>query len=201
MQKGASLKQVWGRLVRAIHAMETRLDFVCHPKFGHLTFCPTNIGTGLRASVHVKVPNCAATGQLDPLCASMDLQPRGIHGEHTESVGGVYDISNKIRIGRTEWDLINTMWVGVEKMLDIELGGAGAPAAAPVAAPAAHAAHPKKLSLTQKYLPPNAWAQLSKTTSFGTTIIDCCKSALENPDSNVGLYAPGKISFFLFVPC
>ena len=34
----------------------------------------------------------------------------GIHGEHTESIGGVYDISNKIRIGRTEWDLINTMF-------------------------------------------------------------------------------------------
>ncbi len=43
-------------------------------------------------------------------------------------VGGVYDTSNKIRIGRTEWDLINTMWVGVEKMLDNELGTAPAPA-------------------------------------------------------------------------
>ena len=110
MQKGASLKQVWGRLVTAIHAMETKLEFVCHDKFGYLTFCPTNIGTGLRASVHVKVPKIAESGRLNEICASMDLQPRGIHGEHTESVGGVYDISNKIRIGRTEWDLINTMW-------------------------------------------------------------------------------------------
>ena len=147
MQKGASLKQVWGRLVRvsfkmfllflhkfklldfhvylkAIHAMETRVEFVYHPKFGNLTFCPTNIGTGLRASVHVKVPKTAASGKLDTLCAGLDLQPRGIHGEHTESVGGVYDISNKIRIGRTEWDLINGMWVGVEKLLDAELGKA-----------------------------------------------------------------------------
>ena len=107
---------------KAIHAMETRLDFVCHPKFGHLTFCPTNIGTGLRASVHVKVPNVAANGKLDTICAAADLQPRGVNGEHTESVGGVYDISNKIRIGRTEWDLINTMWVGVEKLLENELG-------------------------------------------------------------------------------
>ena len=102
--------------------METRLEFVCHPKFGHLTFCPTNIGTGLRASVHVKVPNTAASGKLDTICAAADLQPRGVNGEHTESVGGVYDISNKIRIGRTEWDLINTMWVGVEKLLENELG-------------------------------------------------------------------------------
>ena len=105
MQKGASLKQVWGRLVRAIHAMEKRIEFVYHPKFGNLTFCPTNIGTGLRASVHVKVPKIADSGKLKEICESMDLQPRGVHGEHTESVGGVYDISNKIRIGRTEWDL------------------------------------------------------------------------------------------------
>ena len=110
MQKGASLKQVWGRLVTAIHEMEKRIEFVYHPKFGNLTFCPTNIGTGLRASVHVKVPNTAAQGKLNEICSSMDLQPRGTGGEHTESVGGVYDISNKIRIGRTEWDLINTMW-------------------------------------------------------------------------------------------
>jgi arginine kinase len=121
MQKGASLKQVWGRLVKAIHAMETKLEFVCHPKFGYLTFCPTNIGTGLRASVHVKVPKVADSGKLNELCANADLQPRGVHGEHTESVGGVYDISNKIRIGRTEWDLINTMWTGIRKILDVEL--------------------------------------------------------------------------------
>jgi creatine kinase len=120
MQKGANLKQVWGRLVRAIHALETKMEFVRHDKFGYLTFCPTNIGTGLRASVHVKVPKCAEKGELNPICASLDLQPRGIHGEHTESVGGVYDISNKIRIGRTEWDLINTMWTGVRKLLDVE---------------------------------------------------------------------------------
>ena len=132
MQKGASLKQVWGRLVKAIHAMETVLEFVRHDKFGYLTFCPTNIGTGLRASVHVKVPKVAESGKLNTICAAKDLQPRGkkiisrkkmyflsdiqskkfpikigIHGEHTESVGGVYDISNKIRIGRTEWDLSN----------------------------------------------------------------------------------------------
>jgi len=121
MQKGASLKQVWGRLVKATHAMETVLEFVRHDKFGYLTFCPTNIGTGLRASVHVRVPKTADTGKLNEICNAMDLQPRGIHGEHTESVGGVYDISNKIRIGRTEWDLINTMWIGVKKLIDNEL--------------------------------------------------------------------------------
>lgn len=121
MQKGASLKQVWGRLVNAIKAMETVLEFERHDKFGYLTFCPTNIGTALRASVHIKVPKVADSGKLDEICKAADLQPRGIHGEHTESVGGVYDISNKIRIGRTEWDLINTMWNGVHTLMKQEL--------------------------------------------------------------------------------
>ncbi len=109
MQKGASLKQVWSRLVKAIKAIETKLEFVRHEKFGYLTFCPTNIGTSLRASVHVKVPKIAESGNLKEICESMMLQPRGVHGEHTESVGGIYDISNKVRIGRTEIDLIDTM--------------------------------------------------------------------------------------------
>lgn len=121
MQKGASLKEVMGRLVKAITEMEKKLEFVCHDKFGYLTFCPTNIGTGLRASVHVKVPKCADAGKLKEICAKYDLQPRGVNGEHTESVGGVYDISNKIRIGRTEAQLILDMWTGVKALLDEEL--------------------------------------------------------------------------------
>jgi len=121
MQQGPSLPQVWARLIKAIAVMETKLEFVKHPKFGYLTFCPTNIGTGLRASVHVKVPKVSENGQLKQLCADNNLQPRGVHGEHTESVGGVYDISNKIRIGKTEWELICEMWTGVEKILDCEL--------------------------------------------------------------------------------
>lgn len=51
--------------------------------------------------------------------------------------------------------------------------------------------HSSKVSLTQKYLPTDVWKWLSIKTSFGTTVYDCVKSAIENPDSNVGLYAPG----------
>ena len=58
--------------------METKLEFVRHDKFGYLTFCPTNIGTGLRASVHVKVPKTAETGKLKEICEGLNLQPRGI---------------------------------------------------------------------------------------------------------------------------
>jgi arginine kinase len=58
--------------------METKLEFVRHDKFGYLTFCPTNIGTGLRASVHVKVPKTADSGKLKEICEGLNLQPRGM---------------------------------------------------------------------------------------------------------------------------
>jgi arginine kinase len=58
--------------------------------------------------------------------------------------------------------------------------------------------HGKKTSLTQKYFPANTWDLLTKRTSFGTTIYDCAKSALENPNSNVGLYAPDPEVYDVF---
>ena len=121
IEKGSNVKQVYKRLVAGIQILEKTLNFVYHEKFGYLTFCPTNIGTGLRASVHVKLPKLAASGRLKPLCESLGLQPRGVHGENSQSEGGVYDISNKVRIGKSEFDLVNSMCVGIKKLLDEEL--------------------------------------------------------------------------------
>ena len=120
IEKGSNVKQVYKRLVTGIQLLEKTLKFVFHEKFGYLTFCPTNIGTGLRASVHVKLPKLAASGKLKPLCESLNLQPRGVHGENSEAEGGVYDISNKIRIGTSEYELVHSMCVGIKKLLDEE---------------------------------------------------------------------------------
>lgn len=120
IQKGSNLKQVYSRLVKGIKKLEKTLKFVYHEKFGYLTFCPTNIGTGLRASVHVKLPKLAASGKLQQMCESLNLQPRGLYGEHTESQDGIYDISNKIRIGKNEYELVYSLWNGVKALLDAE---------------------------------------------------------------------------------
>lgn len=120
IQKGSDIKQVYNRLVKGINTIEQTVKFVHHNKFGYLTFCPTNIGTGLRASVHVKLPKLAASGKLKPLCERLDLQPRGIHGENSESEGGIYDISNKIRIGKSEFELVDNMCKGIKTLLDEE---------------------------------------------------------------------------------
>jgi len=120
------LRQVYLRLISAIEAMEKynaskNLKFAERDGLGYLTFCPSNLGTTLRASVHIKVPHLAKDeAVLKQACANHNLQPRGIHGEHTESVGGVYDISNKRRLGLTEFQAIEEMRKGVAEIIKLE---------------------------------------------------------------------------------
>ncbi|KAK3603327.1 hypothetical protein CHS0354_025933 [Potamilus streckersoni] len=120
MQQGGNLAEVYKRLVNAINQLEKKLTFAKKDGYGYLTFCPTNLGTTLRASVHIKVPKLAAANQLNDICAKFNLQPRGIHGEHTESEGGVYDISNKRRLGLSEIEAIEEMRKGVQAVIEAE---------------------------------------------------------------------------------
>ncbi|KAK7089306.1 hypothetical protein V1264_024195 [Littorina saxatilis] len=120
MQKGGDLKEVYLRLVSAIETMEKKLSFAKRDGLGYLTFCPSNLGTTLRASVHIKIPKLAATPEFKEFCDKLNIQARGIHGEHTESVGGVHDISNKRRLGLSEFDAIMEMKNGVEAVIKKE---------------------------------------------------------------------------------
>jgi len=126
MQMGGDLEQVYVRLVKAIKALEkSGLSFAKKDGLGYLTFCPSNLGTSLRASVHIKIPKLSATPEFKAFCDKLNIQARGIDGEHTESKGGVYDISNKRRLGLTEIQAIKEMQKGVEEVMkeEIRLGG------------------------------------------------------------------------------
>ena len=67
MQEGGDVGAVYSRLVRAVQSIETLLPFSTHPRLGRLTFCPTNLGTTIRASVHIKLPLLAASGGMEAL--------------------------------------------------------------------------------------------------------------------------------------
>ncbi|ESO89096.1 hypothetical protein LOTGIDRAFT_183052 [Lottia gigantea] len=126
MQMGGDLGEVYSRLVKAIGALEkSGLKFAKKDNLGYLTFCPSNLGTTLRASVHIKIPKLAASPDFKEFCDKYNIQARGIHGEHTESVGGVYDISNKRRLGLTEIDALQEMRRGVEAVIAREKELAG----------------------------------------------------------------------------
>merc|ERR1712211_234780 len=83
----------------------------CYPKYGYVHSCPTNLGTGMRASVHVDLPGWTKEG-LKPLqarCEELHLQPRGTRGESGGQTGCTYDISNKHRLGYSEVQLVQKM--------------------------------------------------------------------------------------------
>ncbi|XP_053206226.1 arginine kinase-like [Panonychus citri] len=97
------------------------MPFSRDDRVGYLTFCPTNLGTTIRASVHIALPKLAADKKkLDEVAAKYSLQVRGTRGEHTESEGGVYDISNKRRLGLTEYQAVKEMQDGILELIKIE---------------------------------------------------------------------------------
>lgn len=121
MQMGGDLGAVFRRLVTGVNDIEKRLPFSHHDRLGFLTFCPTNLGTTVRASVHIKVPKLAANkAKLEEVASKYNLQVRGTRGEHTEAEGGIYDISNKRRMGLTEFDAVKEMYDGIAELIKIE---------------------------------------------------------------------------------
>lgn len=121
MQPGGDIKEVFTRLSAAIEKLEKQLKFSYSDHLGYITSCPTNLGTAMRASVHIKVPHLAKDmKKFKEITDRYHLQIRGIHGEHSESEGGVYDISNRRRLGITEVEAVQDMYDGVVALIEVE---------------------------------------------------------------------------------
>ncbi|XOB98079.1 phosphagen kinase [Deinococcota bacterium DY0809b] len=121
MEPGSDLQRVFARLARALAELERRLAFAHSERLGYLTSCPTNLGTAMRASVHVRLPRLAADeARLTALAAEHGLQVRGTHGEHSASEGAVYDVSNKRRLGITEVEAVRGLANGVAALIAAE---------------------------------------------------------------------------------
>merc|ERR1712066_1195178 len=129
MQKGGDVKGVFERLAKGIKAVgdsvkaEDGRDFQLHPKYGYLHSCPTNLGTGMRASVHIDLPGWTAEGlpALKARCEELKVQPRGTRGESGGQTGITYDISNKHRLGYSEVELVQCMIDGVNTLYNEDL--------------------------------------------------------------------------------
>jgi len=118
MQQGGDIKEVFTRLVRAIAHIEKVVSFSYNKHLGYITSCPTNLGTAMRASVHIKLPKLSQDMKtFKTITDKYYLQIRGIHGEHSESEGGVYDISNRRRLGVTEVECVQDMFDGVSALI------------------------------------------------------------------------------------
>ena len=121
MQQGGDIKEVFTRLVNAIKSIETKVPFSYSDHLGYITSCPTNLGTAMRASVHIALPKLAKDMEaFKAITDKYHLQIRGIHGEHSESEGGVYDVSNRRRLGITEVEAVQDMYDGVVALIAAE---------------------------------------------------------------------------------
>lgn len=121
MQKGGDIKEVFSRLTKAIKQLEKKMKFSYNDHLGYITSCPTNLGTAMRASVHIKLPKVSKDmDNFKDIADKYFLQIRGIHGEHSQSEGGVYDISNKRRLGVSEVQCVQDMYDGVVALIKAE---------------------------------------------------------------------------------
>ena len=126
MAMKGNVKDVFARFCSLSDAMKASAvasgaDLMHSENLGFIGSCPSNLGTGLRASVMIKLEKLNENVELlEKVCESFDLQPRGSAGEHSAAVGGKWDVSNKQRIGFSEVQLVQKMIDGVSKLIGIE---------------------------------------------------------------------------------
>lgn len=123
LEPGFQLPAVLNNLVSLEQALEQHLEFAFSPKYGFLTACPTNTGTGLRASVLLHLPALASTRQLADLVKMLPqsgLTIRGPYGENSENFGDLFQISNEITLGRAESGIVEALTAKVDEIINAE---------------------------------------------------------------------------------
>lgn len=100
--------------------MERGWEFMWNERLGYILTCPSNLGTGLRAGVHVKLPLLSKDPRFSKILDNLRLQKRGTGGVDTAAVGGVFDISNLDRLGQSEVQLVQTVVDGVNYLIECE---------------------------------------------------------------------------------
>jgi protein arginine kinase len=124
LRSGLQLEEAWEQINKVDDLLESKLDYSFHPRFGYLTACPTNVGTGIRVSVMLHLPALKLTGEIEKVfraAKDMRLAVRGLYGEGTEATGDFYQISNQTTLGKTEEEIISDFkHVDVPRIIDYE---------------------------------------------------------------------------------
>ena len=112
MRPGLDLKGTWATINQLDSDIEKEIRYAFSPKLGYLTACPTNVGTGIRASVMLHLPGLVLMNEINPVIKGMGkigLAVRGLWGEGTEATGNMFQISNQITLGEKEEDIVNNI--------------------------------------------------------------------------------------------
>lgn len=112
IRSGLALGECWRAIDQIDDRVEAGIDYAFSSRFGYLTACPTNVGTGLRMSVMLHLPGLRLSGDIDKVkraASDMNLAVRGFYGEGSDSAGDFYQISNQTTLGKTEETIVEEL--------------------------------------------------------------------------------------------
>lgn len=123
MQSGFNLQEAWRVLGQVNAEMEEKLAYAFLPEWGYLTACPTNVGTGMRASCMLHLPCLVITKQIDRVLhaiTKLGLTARGLYGEGTEALGNFFQLSNQVSLGISEEEILDNMERLIRQVIEQE---------------------------------------------------------------------------------
>ena len=124
LRSGLELGEAWVLASGIDDLFEQNLDYAYDERIGYLTCCPTNVGTGIRASVMVHLPALAVANETSRVLTAVNkigLVVRGLYGEGTEGQGNVFQISNQITLGQSEKEIIENLSLVVRQVVTEEV--------------------------------------------------------------------------------
>jgi len=125
MEKSGDVRKVFKRFCEGLTKVESLMkeagnEYMWNEHLGYVLTCPSNLGTGLRAGVHVKIPHVSSHAKFGEILKNLRLQKRGTGGVDTAAVGGTFDISNADRLGFSEVELVQFVVDGVNLLVKME---------------------------------------------------------------------------------
>jgi protein arginine kinase len=120
---GQMLDDLMGRLRDLDHRIRDQISYAYHPRFGYLTSCPTNVGTGLRLSVMLHLPALVFSKEIEKLfnaAAKMKLAVRGFYGEGTSYIGDFFQVSNQVTLGKGTDQLLGDLVKVLPRLVELE---------------------------------------------------------------------------------
>src|SRR3977135_311834 len=123
MRSGLQLKQSFKLVDKVDSALENKLEFAYDQRLGYLTACPTNVGTGMRASAMLHLPGLVVSElitQVVQVVNKFGLASRGLYGEGTEAMGNLFQISNQTTLGEKEDEIVNRLSKVIETIIEKE---------------------------------------------------------------------------------
>lgn len=123
LREDLHLEESWALMQRIEQELEASLPFAFSARYGYLTSCPTNVGTGLRASVMLHLPALVherKMGSVISAVGKVGIAVRGLYGEQSEAYGNLFQVSNQITLGRSETEIVRQLHHIVSRVIEHE---------------------------------------------------------------------------------